>query len=290
MPFRPAAEPAVAASCRSVLHSTAREGDPRNAGRVIEGMRKRRAIMVRMERVWNAVALGGVLGALLTTAGVVNLGNLPSWSSSGPTPTGSLVVAAEPAEMPAVTLASVTPIEPQPLPELPIVNAAFEAPEVSSEPAPLRATLTTPDGPSPALRMHDEIKATLLTTTDAYAYCYYADGAGSISRIFPNRFAPNALVRIGALELTGAFSLVADKPNRTEEVRCIAATKDLGSKLPGELQAEDLSPLPVASLNEISSMFRSLSQDVVETRLVVLVLPEQPTRSVARGMFTAVSY
>ena len=37
-------------------------------------------------------------------------------------------------------------------------------------------------------------------------------------------------------------------------------------------------------------MFRSLSQDVVETRLVVLVLPEQPTRSVARGMFTAVNY
>jgi hypothetical protein len=41
-------------------------------------MRKRRAIMVRMERVWNTVAVGGVLGALLTTAGVVNLGNLPS--------------------------------------------------------------------------------------------------------------------------------------------------------------------------------------------------------------------
>ena len=196
--------------------------------------------MVRMERVWNTVAVGGVLGALLTTAGVVNLGNLPSWSSSASTPTGSLAVAAEPAEMPAVTLASVTPGEQQPLPELPIVNAAFETPEVSSEPAPLRATLTTPDGPSPALRLHDEIKATLLTTTDAYAYCYYADGAGSISRIFPNRFAPSPLVRTGALELTRAFSLVADKPNRTEEVRCIAATKDLGSKLPGELQAEDL--------------------------------------------------
>ena len=158
--------------------------------------------MVRMERVWNTVAVGGVLGALLTTAGVVNLGNLPSWSSSASTPMESLVVAAESAEMPAVTLASVTPGEQQPLPELPIVNAAFETPEVSSEPAPLRATLTTPDGPSPALRAHDEIKATLLTTSDAYAYCYYADGAGSISRIFPNRFAPSPLVRTGALELT----------------------------------------------------------------------------------------
>src|SRR5215218_5116515 len=76
------------------LHSTAREGDPRDAGRVIEGMRKRRAIMVRMERVWNAVALGGVLGALLTTAGVVNLGNLPFWSAAGSTRTNAPLTAA----------------------------------------------------------------------------------------------------------------------------------------------------------------------------------------------------
>jgi hypothetical protein len=97
-------------------------------------------------------------------------------------------------------------------------------------------------------------------------------------------------VRTGALPLTGAFALVADEPNRTEEVRCITASTDLGSKLPGLLQAEDLAPLPVSSLNDISSMFRSLSADVAETRLVVLVLPEQPTRSVSRGMFTAISY
>ena len=244
--------------------------------------------MVSMERVWNTVAVGGVLGALLTTAGVVNLGSLPSWSSSSPHP-ASPAAMAEPMELPTLTLASVTPVE-EPLPAPAVVDAVLETPEVSSEPALLRATLTTPYGPSPALRLHDEIKATLLTTTDAYAYCYYADGAGSISRIFPNRFAPSPLVRTGALELTRAFSLVADKPNRTEEVRCIAATRDLGSKLPGELQAEDLSPLPVASLNEISSMFRSLSQDVVETRLVVLVLPEQPTRSGSKDTFASMSF
>jgi hypothetical protein len=245
--------------------------------------------MVRMERVWNALALGGVLGALMTTAGVVNLGNLPFWSSVGSARTNTPLTAAAPV-MPPITLASVTPVEQQPLPEQPLVDTAFEAPEVSSEPAASRAMLTTPDGPSPALRAHEEIKATLVTRADAYAYCYYADGAGSISRIFPNRFAPNALVRTGALPLTGAFALVADEPNRTEEVRCITASTDLGSKLPGLLQAEDLARLPVSSLNDISSMFRSLSADVAETRLVVLVLPEQPTRSVSRGMFTAISY
>jgi hypothetical protein len=246
--------------------------------------------MVRMERVWNALALGGVLGALMTTAGVVNLGNLPFWSSAGSTRTNAPLIATAPAALPSVTLASVTPVEQQPLPEQPLVDTAFEAPEVSSELAALRVMLTTPDGPSPALRAHEEIKATLVTRADAYAYCYYADGAGSISRIFPNRFAPNALVRTGALPLTGAFALVADEPNRTEEVRCITASTDLGSKLPGLLQAEDLAPLPVSSLNDISSMFQRLSPKVVETRLVVLVLPEQSTRSTSRGMFTAVSY
>ena len=70
-------------------------------------------------------------------------------------------------------------------PEQPLVDTAFEAPEVSSEPAALRVMLTTPDGPSPALRAHEEIKATLVTRADAYAYCYYADGTGSISRIQP---------------------------------------------------------------------------------------------------------
>jgi hypothetical protein len=183
----------------------------------------------------------------------------------------------------------VTPVEQQPLPKSPLVNTAFEMPEVSSEPAALRVMLTTPDGPSPALREHEEIKATLVTTADAYAYCYYADGSGSISRIFPNRFVPSAQVRTGVLPLTGAFALVADKPNRTEEVRCMAATADLGLKLPNVLQAEDLAPLPVGSLNDISSMFRSLNADMVETRLVVLVLPKL-TRSVSPGMFKTASY
>ena len=69
----------------------------------------------------------------------------------------------------------------------------------------------------------------------------------------------------------------------------MAATADLGSKLPNVLQAEDLAPLPVGSLNDISSMFRSLSADMVETRLVVLVLPKL-TRSVSPGMFKTASY
>ena len=214
--------------------------------------------MLSIERFWNALALGGVLSALLATAGVVNLGDLPRLPSFGMSPSGPALAAQQPAD--TVTLA---------LPERGREEAQSLAP-------PLQATLTTPDGPNPTLRAQDEIRATLLTTTEAYAYCYYADGAGSISRIYPNRFSPDPLVRGGRLQLpdsTGGFTLVADRPNRTEEVRCMTATSDLGARLPGVLQAKDLAPLAVASLDEVTGMFRSLGQQVVEARLLARVRP-----------------
>jgi Domain of unknown function (DUF4384) len=240
-----------------------------------------------MERVWNALALVGVLLALLVTAGVFNLGDLPTWSDLGlssqtttPAPT-----------TPAVTTAQRAPAAPAPTQPEPVAPPApaFEAPPAPppasvatvtppSEPAtaePL-ATLTSPDGPNPTLRAHEEIKALLLTTADVYTYCYYADGNGTISRIFPNRFQPDPFVRSGSLELpdaTGAFTLVADIPNRTEEVRCMASTSDLGPSLPSALQGEDLTPLSLGSLDEISEMFRSLSAEVTEARLVAQVVP-----------------
>ncbi len=242
--------------------------------------------MVSIERLWNAAALGGVVSAILVSAGVINLGDLPSLPSFGMASTGSGVAEA-PADAARVAFAQAS-LAQSPVP------AETPAPKVDpgAGPAPLQATLTTPDGPNPPLRAHDEIKAVLMTTADAYAYCYYADGTGSISRIFPNRFQPSALVRSGSLELPGstdAFALVADVPDRTEEVRCIAAPTDLGTKLPAVLQAEDLAPLTVASLDEISGMFQGLGAQVVETRLVAQILPEQ-LRSVPSATLAAATY
>ena len=201
-----------------------------------------------MERVWNALALVGVLAALLVTAGVFNLGDLPTWSDLGlsspspaPAPTAPTVTAAEPApvQSPPVTPPAPTAVTP---PTLPPADVAVLTPPTEPVPAQPLATLTSPDGPNPTLRAHEEIKALLLTTADVYTYCYYADGNGTISRIFPNRFQPDPLVRSGSLELpdaTGAFTLVADIPNRTEEVRCMASTSDLGPRLPSDLQGEE---------------------------------------------------
>lgn len=246
--------------------------------------------MVSVERVWNAVALGGVVLALLVTAGVITLGDFPFWleSSKAPESPTEAEAARKAAEVQPQSTQQQQPQSSVAAPGVSLVGPS--SPPVSGEPAstepalpagdpaprPLQATLTSPDGPSPILRVRDEIRAVLLTTADAFAYCYYADGAGSISRIFPNRFRPEALVPSGGLQLpdaTGAFTLLADQPGRTEEVRCMAARSDLGSQLPGVLQAEDLVPLGVRSLDEISRMFQSLGEEVVEARLVAKVAP-----------------
>lgn len=239
--------------------------------------------MLSVEKLWNAAAVGGVVSALVVTAGVVNLGSSPSSPQVTGTSVSPVAVLGGSGEVARAALA--------PAQTAPAVGTAAPS---AGEPQPslLQATLTTPDGPSPVLRAHEEIRATLLTTADAYVYCFYADGAGSVSRIFPNRFQPEALVRSGALRLpdaTGAITLVADRPGATEEMRCMASTADLGASLPAALMGEDLSPLAVGSLDEISAMFSKLGQGLVETRLVATVLPE-PSRPFLRDTFASAAH
>ncbi len=99
---------------------------------------------------------------------------------------------------------------------------------------------------------------------------------GSISRIYPNRFSPDPLVRSGRLQLpdsTGGFTLVADRPNRTEEVRWDDRHERRRRKAPRRPPGEGFAPLAVASLDEVTTMFRSLGQQVVEARLLARVRP-----------------
>jgi hypothetical protein len=72
--------------------------------------------MASMERAWNALALGGVVGTLLAIAGVVNLGDLPSWSSLRMTPTSPAVIAEGTEEAVETALAQPTSVEQIPLP------------------------------------------------------------------------------------------------------------------------------------------------------------------------------
>jgi Domain of unknown function (DUF4384) len=58
-------------------------------------------------------------------------------------------------------------------------------------------TITSDRGRSPTVRSGDLVSARVRASGDAYIHCYYKDGSGAVSRIFPNRFQPYARVPAG---------------------------------------------------------------------------------------------
>jgi hypothetical protein len=123
--------------------------------------------------------------------------------------------------------------------------------------------LTSSRGERPTYHVNDTLLMEAATGQDAFLYCYYEDAEGTVARIFPNRFQPNALIHAGApVQIPPgagkAFAIRFDKSNAKEAVACIAASAELGLRLPSELKAQDLAPLPVHGLRDIVDSFRRL--------------------------------
>jgi hypothetical protein len=123
--------------------------------------------------------------------------------------------------------------------------------------------LSTNRGDHPSYHVHETLSVKATTARDAFLYCYYQDADGTVARIFPNRFEPNAFVH-GATPVQippgtkGAFDIRFDKDHVKEAVACVASNDELGVKLPSQLKGDDLAPLPVASLQDMISNFRQL--------------------------------
>jgi hypothetical protein len=142
-----------------------------------------------------------------------------------------------------------------PVPAVPVAEPA------AAPATPPRLTLTTARGARPSFRVGDAMVLQARPVGDAYLYCYYQDGSGEVSRIFPNRFQPDALVAAGrSVEVPpagGAFAIRFDRPG-TEQVACLAADREVGLLLPAALKRQDLEPLPLASLDEVAARFRGI--------------------------------
>jgi peptidoglycan hydrolase-like protein with peptidoglycan-binding domain len=161
---------------------------------------------------------------------------------------------------------------------MPPANATPVAlhPSAAEAPKKLRATLTTARGPAADYKLGEDLKALLLTNKDGYAYCYYRDASGRVSRIFPNRFQPSAAVpagkQVAVPPASQGFSIVLDTPGNSEEVRCLVAERDLAGLVPELAQGPDLTPLPVNGMPEISQAFRAAGgQDVIEVNMPITV-------------------
>ena len=143
-------------------------------------------------------------------------------------------------------------------------------------PNPLVLTIATPQGSSPTYQLNEQLDMTVVASQDAYLYCYYSDAAGKVARIFPNQFQPDPYLVAGrSLSIPGqqsGFDIVFDRPGANEQVVCVASRKELGLRLPQQLKTQDLTPMPVQSVEELVAAFREIDRtDVVEARLPIRV-------------------
>lgn len=151
----------------------------------------------------------------------------------------------------------------------PLIPAALDYAE------PINLNLTTPRGPAHRYAAGEALTLTLRSSADAFAYCYYQDGSGTVARIFPNRFAPDPyLPARQALYLPGnaPFDLVPERPGSTEEVLCVAAGAEIGRTMPALLQVDDLTPIQVQGLDQVETLLRTASPSgIATTRLPITI-------------------
>jgi hypothetical protein len=151
-----------------------------------------------------------------------------------------------------------------------LATATAEAPR-----SPPKLTLTTSRGPRPVYRVNDTMAVQVQPSVDAYVYCYYQDASGTVARIFPNRFQPDAFVparRQIEVPAPDQFNIRFDTPGARESVACLGSDLELGVKLPQELKKKDLEALPVRSVDEVAARFVALAPSRVDdARLAIEV-------------------
>ena len=140
---------------------------------------------------------------------------------------------------------------------------------------PLEIELLTPRGSTPVYSVNEELELTVDLSKSAYVYCYYQDGAGSIARIFPNRFRPDSFVQVDTpLHIPGQdsrFDIVFELANSFEAIGCYASEQDLDARLPETLQ-QDLTPLPFSSLEQVAAALAQQSPtSIAQARLQIRV-------------------
>lgn len=154
----------------------------------------------------------------------------------------------------------------------PTAAVVSAAPRPAGASGPLTVKLDTDRGPRPTYKPKEFLQARVQLSGDGILYCYYRDNTGVIARIFPNRFSPDSFVRAGrmmSLPPEGSpFKIRFDQPGR-EQIVCYASERDL--PLPANLKAADLTPLKVASLEEIAQAFRKSNPNIAEAKLEITV-------------------
>lgn len=163
---------------------------------------------------------------------------------------------------------------------------AFPAPKAVASVSPSLAAATTSPAkslgvdidlstPSGKLNKGGSFEIVVRNSSDAYVYCFYQDDSGSIQRFYPNRFAKDSFMLAGAsLRLPGKtpFKFHASKKGLAERIACYAAEQDVLMQVESLRRSHDFEPIKVASLKEIGSSLRQVSQQrLAEKELLIRV-------------------
>jgi Domain of unknown function (DUF4384) len=140
-------------------------------------------------------------------------------------------------------------------------KAAPKAP-ANSQTLPLILTVA-PLGNANKHKPGELVNLVVRPNRNAHVYCYLLDEEQKIQRFFPNRFAKDSLVSSTApLQLPGnmKFQIVANAQAAKETVACFATERDVMAELPASVTGTDFEALPVASINEVKSIFAAVSR------------------------------
>lgn len=129
---------------------------------------------------------------------------------------------------------------------------------------PVQVKLTTDRGARPSYKVGDSLRVSVGVTDDAYVYCYYQDGNGTIARIFPNRFSPDAYLTAAKTVTVpspqAGFDIVFERPGATERVDCVASRREVGIGLSRDLMVPDLTPIPGRTMDSIVREYKRIDQ------------------------------
>jgi hypothetical protein len=160
----------------------------------------------------------------------------------------------------------------RPVPARPVEPVA--APAAASRQAALDIRLA--EARAAGLTRGELFSVRVAPSQDTHVYCYFESDDGSITRFFPNRFAPDSLVTSAApvtLPGTMPFRLYASEQGLTERIACFTSPKPLMSKLPADVKGIDFESLPVRSLEQIQAAFEQIVGNDLGGRYFEIVVP-----------------
>ncbi|WP_448192227.1 DUF4384 domain-containing protein [Azospirillum sp. sgz301742] len=123
--------------------------------------------------------------------------------------------------------------------------------------------LTSDRGPTPRYRAGEALVVRVQPSSDGFVYCYYKDAGGTVARIYPNRFQPDAFVEANRqVEIPPGvqkpFNLRMDRPGGEEAVACVVSPDEVGVRIPEQYKREDLQPIPGAALSDVVNAFTTV--------------------------------